>query len=771
MWETSVALRKCFISYGIVFSILFKITSGCILLLNGWEPLSVQDKALLADIVVTGSVRNAYKNIRTSADTYSIEFQIANVLKGKKMLETIKIDPKLPNVYNISNFGDRIMCYADVNPGDNHILFLTTFGGRLSAKYDDIFGAAGAYNLQNEEYVLETLGWKGWSSWSRCSTTCHKGYQTRKRKCMREKPCEGQGSESRECNGFPCKGAIDLLSALSLSSLPSGVTVPEERPSAYRLEANAKINLPTSKLFPEFFPPDFSVIITAKPEKNNAGYVFTVSDLMGRVNIGIEVGNNPIFYYSDKNNMPATRSPKFSVNLSDGQWHQFAFSVRGQSVTLYLDCILQRTKQLERSSIPNIGVKTVTGVGSAFGDKIKKHFVGEIEQLTIIGDPDAARLQCNNEQSDNVIRLAPSNNIDPVDNDRVPNEEGRGGKRRRRNRKRKFRWSSWSPCSVTCGRGEKSRTAFCLDNAVTVDECLGPKRKKVQIRRCKMSSCPNKCSPECLHGGKCNKRGKCKCTLGYSGVQCQTVACRVRCQNGGYCNEPNICTCLPGYTGEKCETPVCENECMNGGRCIAPNKCSCPHGTLPPLCKAACTSPCYNGGSCHGNNICKCLPGYSGNQCQTAVCEQGCVNGGSCIAPNTCSCPHGYTGSDCSQHTCTPMCLNGGRCVGPNQCQCPPGYTGHYCQTAFCSGGCQNGGVCIAPNTCACRDGFQGDMCERRKCRYQVCRQSYNRAFRRLQREVFSAPCGPWKRNTCTKTKLVYKTIYRIAFRPVYRCV
>ena len=51
-------------------------TEGCILLLNGWEPLGVAERAPLADIVLTGFIRRAHKENRTSANTYSVQFQI-----------------------------------------------------------------------------------------------------------------------------------------------------------------------------------------------------------------------------------------------------------------------------------------------------------------------------------------------------------------------------------------------------------------------------------------------------------------------------------------------------------------------------------------------------------------------------------------------------------------------------------------------------------------------------------------------------------------------
>lgn len=148
--------RTAFISI-FVIGLLPSLTKGCILLLNGWEPLTLGERALLADIVLTVRTLDTFKTDRSSAQTYTAEFQSLRVLSGFKHLRSVKAD-RGENVYNISNFGDKTMCYADVDTGETYILFLTVFDGRLSAKYDDIFGAAAEYSEENEEDILTALG-------------------------------------------------------------------------------------------------------------------------------------------------------------------------------------------------------------------------------------------------------------------------------------------------------------------------------------------------------------------------------------------------------------------------------------------------------------------------------------------------------------------------------------------------------------------------------------------------------------------------------------
>jgi len=66
--------------------------------------------------------------------------------------------PGQGRLYNISNFGDTSACYSDVEPGDERLFFLTLFSGRLSAKYDDLFGAVADRTADNEDEILQALG-------------------------------------------------------------------------------------------------------------------------------------------------------------------------------------------------------------------------------------------------------------------------------------------------------------------------------------------------------------------------------------------------------------------------------------------------------------------------------------------------------------------------------------------------------------------------------------------------------------------------------------
>ncbi|XP_064643405.1 uncharacterized protein LOC135497578 [Lineus longissimus] len=656
--------------------------------------------------------------------------------------------------------------------------------------------------------IPTSTGWKPWSSWSPCSQTCKGGSQTRSRDCMKVAPttCEGRSGERRSCNTFQCKGVKDLISILSLRSFPLGVSITPSRPQAFHIQQPSILNTYTTKIYPKKFPTDFSILLTIKPKLHNQGHVITINDVDGTLRLSIQAGINPVFYYSDKDNLPGKGSPRFFVNPSDGKWHQVAYSVKKDTVTLIYDCSLEVTRPLERGPRPTIGVNTITSLGSIFGDESRGTlFEGDIEQAIIVEDPDVARKQCSSVVSP--IHEEISDGADVGSGDKVEGsgkgdgstvEEGSG-----KEPKVESAWSEWSPCSVTCGEGKRTRTAFCTDNELSLKECLKEGEASTESGECNQSDCPVKCSKPCLNGGSCDySTGRCACVTGFFGVQCETVACYPGCHNGGECKLPNVCSCPAGYRGSQCEQAICSPPCQYGGRCMRPGLCACPYGYAPPYCTPMCTKPCLNGGQCVGREACRCRPGYSGSQCQSAICDSGCANGGSCVAPNRCNCKSGFSGNRCQNVICNPACQNGGRCLfpyycqcragtsgrycekytcsiscknggvcsGPGTCKCKPGYNGKYCQTAVCRYQCLNGGRCVGVDRCQCPPGYYGRRCEGRRCKYTMKTSTYARGYRKQERQVVTTRCGYWRWSQCARPRITYTMVYRIAYRTEYIC-
>ncbi|XP_013395584.1 protein kinase C-binding protein NELL2 [Lingula anatina] len=772
--------------------ILAQHGEGCILLLNGWMPLGIPERAMLADVVATGYTDKTYKASRTRAGTYVAQFKLLSILKGGKIMSGMGKENSIHShkhmqqlqqhhFYNISNFGDKTMCYADVHEGETYILFLTTFDGRLSAKYDDIFGAAVSYSRENERQVLAALGWKEWSSWSSCSSTCHGGVQVRERNCTSQaRGCDGPAREERRCNIFKCHGLIDVTSRLLRPRSPY-IMQSVDRPNAFILDATSSVHVPTIHVIPRGLPPDFSVVVTARAEPGNHGYLLSITELTGTVRLGIRLGETPIFEYTDHRGQPGDKSPKFPTNLVDGQWHQFAFSVRGETVSLYVDCALEFSRAFSRDQWSSIPINTVTSIGGVFGQlDPKTKFVGEIEQLLLVADPDVARQQCQPWQDGSTsleasLPAAAVVNEQPQPLQTEPDDAGNGASELAKAQERRTRyevtWSSWSPCSVSCDRGVETRTAFCKDNTVALEECLGHGKSSLEKRPCYREKCEKEvCNLKCVNGGRCVDN-TCLCPPGFEGHRCQKALCSPPCQQGGKCVARNQCSCPPGTRLPDCK-PICDGGCLNGGECVAPGMCKCSTQYTGDRCQTpVCRHGCANGGRCVGPNRCSCRNGYMGRQCQSPICFPDCQNGGSCVSPYTCQCKSGSEGKYCETFTCSSKCINGGTCTGPNTCSCPRGYTGNYCQTATCPRGCHNGGDCIAPSHCRCKNGFYGKSCEKKRCRYVQTSESYRRGYQRKYKQAYETKCGPWGWKTCTEVRTIYKTIYKTFFRPVYKCI
>ena len=210
------------------------------------------------------------------------------------------------------------------------------------------------------------------------------------------------------------KGAYDLLSAVNIQSFPYGVkeTVgictnrppyvtdsngyPVGKPDvAYRLNEDAQLSVTTNTVFPDGFPQDFSILATIRPDDQNSAFLFTIyNGQNGNEELAIQVGPRPLFWYEDVNGRPGREnSPRFNnINLSDGKWHRVAFSVKGDSVTMLLDCKENQTLPLKRSNPSNIDLTGIIIVGRQLMEDAV--FKGDIQDLIIVDNPEAAYSHC-----------------------------------------------------------------------------------------------------------------------------------------------------------------------------------------------------------------------------------------------------------------------------------------------------------------------------------------------------------------------------------------
>ena len=122
----------------------------------------------------------------------------------------------------------------------------------------------------------------------------------------------------------------------------------------------------------------------AKPSKNNRGYLLTISDLMGFAKLSIQVGLDPVFEYAGYARAVKGQRPlKFKTNLSDGKWHQFAYSITGSLVSLYVDCRLVDSMPIKVNQQEAIPIDTVTSIGKTFFES-RKYPRYEVSQICII---------------------------------------------------------------------------------------------------------------------------------------------------------------------------------------------------------------------------------------------------------------------------------------------------------------------------------------------------------------------------------------------------
>ncbi|XP_078661143.1 uncharacterized protein LOC144905377 [Branchiostoma floridae x Branchiostoma belcheri] len=605
-------MQRFLVPWRVIFILLviLHVASGCIELLNGWDPVPVSVRARRADVVLSGTV------VRTSDDpprrrpglTYSAQLRVRSVLKGKDRLREIPAISDEPKVYNVSNFGRRAECYSEVAQGDSYIFFLGIFrAGELAARYDDIFGATADPSRGNEEEILLALGWSLWSDWQPCSQSCGGGIQTRSRTCDKSvvESCEGVDRESRACNKFGCTGVKDLLRFVDASNVPPS----KERPSAFLFHHIRELPFPTAILFPKAFPSDFAVIATAKPREGSRGFLTTVASSSGETQIAIEVGNMPTFRYADLGGEPTSRSPRFSVDLADGKWHQFSFRVQGSEVTFYMDCTIEMTAVIQRSKTPHIDNSGMLTIGP--------NFQGELEQLVFSDDPNDAALQCENgakpsqEDTKSLEEVTTfANDIEPL----MPETKA-------------------SPRFATS----------------TIPDDVTSRKMAPEIPKPVGS-----CARACKNGGLCTSENTCRCPDGYTGQACEQALCRLPCDNGGTCAAPDRCVCTRGYVGPRCWKAICRQGCQNGGRCVRPGVCSCRKGFAGKSCQYDITKQHKrNGNQAAVLNSHLCYRRRKYPACLKSLCGvKGCQNGGKCSTSGKCLCRNGFHGSHCQHRRC-----------------------------------------------------------------------------------------------------------------------
>eukprot|EP00073_Rattus_norvegicus_P041578 XP_008771010.1 PREDICTED: collagen alpha-2(XI) chain-like [Rattus norvegicus] len=135
--------------------------------------------------------------------------------------------------------------------------------------------------------------------------------------------------------------------------------------------------------------------------------LLTLYSAQGVQQLGLELGRPVRFLYEDQRGRPqASAQPIFrGLSLADGKWHHVAVAVKGQSVTLIVDCKKRVTRPLPRSVHPVLDTHGVVIFGAhVLDDEV---FEGDVQELLIVPGVQAAYqscgqkdLECEREQRD-----------------------------------------------------------------------------------------------------------------------------------------------------------------------------------------------------------------------------------------------------------------------------------------------------------------------------------------------------------------------------------
>uniref|UniRef100_A0A8C4QNH7 Thrombospondin-like N-terminal domain-containing protein n=1 Tax=Eptatretus burgeri TaxID=7764 RepID=A0A8C4QNH7_EPTBU len=184
----------------------------------------------------------------------------------------------------------------------------------------------------------------------------------------------------RQISRIDAVETVDILEQLDLYGVAEGIIRTsgicrvrkdsEQGDISYRL-SNVQLSAPTRQLYPGgTFPRDFSVMTTVRAKRRLQAFLLSMYNQQGVQQLGVELARSPVFLYEDHTGRPLPEEyPIFKrVNLANGKWHRIALSVKGQHVTLILDCKETMILPLPRSDEPWIDPNGITVFGTRMTD-------------------------------------------------------------------------------------------------------------------------------------------------------------------------------------------------------------------------------------------------------------------------------------------------------------------------------------------------------------------------------------------------------------------
>ncbi|KAL1380744.1 hypothetical protein pipiens_013966 [Culex pipiens pipiens] len=212
------------------------------------------------------------------------------------------------------------------------------------------------------------------------------------------------------CEAVPNKdGLVDFIELFGIPRLPSGITPTsgmcnETRneyqtypAAAYNLNQDTVLSIGTTQAFPGGFPTDFSLLVVLKATPNLVRVpLFSVYSSDSEEVLMLMVGMEVALYYQDTDGEPEEESLiSFGVGIDDQRWHRLGISVKGDSVTLVLDCNTQITRQLKRKPSSTIAVDGLILTGMQLNED-DGFFTGDVQLFMVANTPDEAYHICTN---------------------------------------------------------------------------------------------------------------------------------------------------------------------------------------------------------------------------------------------------------------------------------------------------------------------------------------------------------------------------------------
>lgn len=154
------------------------------------------------------------------------------------------------------------------------------------------------------------------------------------------------------------KGHLDLTELIGVPLPPSVsfITGYGGFP-AYSFGPEANVGRLTRTLIPQPFYSDFAVTVTVKPNSDNGGVLFAITDAFQKtIYLGIRLSpvddstQRIIMYYTEPGAPISREAASFKVPVMTNKWNRFTMTVQENDIVLFMDCEEYQRVQFQRSA-------------------------------------------------------------------------------------------------------------------------------------------------------------------------------------------------------------------------------------------------------------------------------------------------------------------------------------------------------------------------------------------------------------------------------------